>query len=101
MEEAFVEIDHLLISKQGHDILTQYELEEKNLNSKTMLTSLNPVEDYQVKQIPLTSGCTACVVLLTPDKIFCANAGDSRGILAFKEKSEIIELSTDHKPKNE
>ena len=27
------------------------------------------------------SGSTACVVLITPDTIFCANAGDSRAVL--------------------
>ena len=27
------------------------------------------------------SGCTACVVLITPDMIYCANAGDSRAVI--------------------
>ena len=26
-------------------------------------------------------GCTACVVLITPKQIYCANAGDSRSII--------------------
>ena len=31
--------------------------------------------------VGLISGCTACVVLITPDMIYCANAGDSRAVL--------------------
>jgi serine/threonine protein phosphatase PrpC len=43
------------------------------------------------------AGCTANVILITPDKIYCANAGDSRSILVKKNK-EVVELSYDHKP---
>jgi serine/threonine protein phosphatase PrpC len=38
---------------------------------------------------------------MTSDTIYCANAGDSRAILAFKDSTEILELSFDHKPKDE
>lgn len=46
------------------------------------------------------SGTTACVVLLTPDWIVCANAGDSRSVLSQKTDSveTAIALSFDHKP---
>ena len=44
----------------------------------------------------IVSGCTACVVLITPDTIFCSNAGDSRAIL--NNKSIAVALSEDHKP---
>jgi serine/threonine protein phosphatase PrpC len=47
------------------------------------------------------SGTTACVVLLTPDWIVCANAGDSRSVLARRtaDASETaLALSFDHKP---
>ena len=27
------------------------------------------------------AGSTSCVILITPDKIYCANAGDSRAVL--------------------
>jgi len=36
--------------------------------------------------------------LITPTKIICANAGDSRSVLAQKGKA--VELSHDHKPDN-
>ncbi|KAJ4408005.1 Protein phosphatase 2C 2 [Gnomoniopsis sp. IMI 355080] len=45
------------------------------------------------------SGCTACVGLLTDDKIYVANAGDSRSVLGVKGRAK--PLSFDHKPQNE
>lgn len=41
-------------------------------------------------------GCTACVVLVTQTKIYCANAGDSRAVLYSNNK--VVPLSEDHKP---
>jgi len=47
-----------------------------------------------------SSGCTAVAALLTHDnKIYVANAGDSRCVLAVK--GEVKPLSFDHKPANE
>ena len=45
------------------------------------------------------TGTTACVILITPDKIFCSNAGDSRGVLS-RGPGKVVELSFDHKPDN-
>ncbi|KAI0304431.1 phosphatase 2C-like domain-containing protein, partial [Multifurca ochricompacta] len=46
------------------------------------------------------SGCTAVTALVTRDnRIFVANAGDSRGVLSIK--GEVKPLSFDHKPGNE
>jgi len=43
------------------------------------------------------AGCTANVVLITPSKIICANAGDSRSFIRlFDDTTEA--LSEDHKP---
>ena len=42
-------------------------------------------------------GCTACLCLITESNLYCANSGDSRGILV-KKSGEVIELSHDHKP---
>jgi len=45
------------------------------------------------------SGCTAIAVLVTSDnKIYVANAGDSRSVLSIKGK--VKPLSFDHKPSN-
>ena len=44
------------------------------------------------------TGTTSCVILITPDKIWCANAGDSRGVL--NKGGVAVALSEDHKPDN-
>lgn len=44
------------------------------------------------------TGCTANVVLITPDKFVIANAGDSRSSLNRKGKA--LDLSEDHKPES-
>ena len=44
-------------------------------------------------------GTTACVCLVTPTEIYCANTGDSRAILT--RGTSTFELSDDHKPDNE
>jgi len=44
------------------------------------------------------TGSTACVVLITTDKIYCANSGDSRGVMKSDGKPKA--LSEDHKPDN-
>ncbi|KAG9534132.1 protein phosphatase, partial [Aureobasidium melanogenum] len=45
------------------------------------------------------SGCTATVGIVTHDKIFVGNAGDSRTVLGVKGRAK--PLSFDHKPQNE
>lgn len=45
------------------------------------------------------AGTTATVCLVTPTQYICANAGDSRTVLARSGK--VIELSHDHKPTDE
>ncbi|KAF1921835.1 protein phosphatase-like protein 2c [Ampelomyces quisqualis] len=45
------------------------------------------------------SGCTATVAVVSKDKIYCANAGDSRTVLGVKGRAK--PLSFDHKPQNE
>ena len=42
-------------------------------------------------------GSTANVCFMTPQKIYCANAGDCRAILV-KKNGDIVKLSKDHKP---
>lgn len=45
------------------------------------------------------SGCTASVGIVTMDKIYVGNAGDSRSVLGIKGRAK--PLSFDHKPQNE
>lgn len=46
------------------------------------------------------SGTTACVVLITPEYVVCANAGDSRSVMS-KLGNKAVPLSFDHKPDDE
>ncbi|EPX74577.1 protein phosphatase 2C Ptc3 [Schizosaccharomyces octosporus yFS286] len=55
------------------------------------------LEDEQFHTDP--SGCTATVLLRANNKIYCANAGDSRTVLGRKGVAKA--LSVDHKPSNE
>lgn len=45
------------------------------------------------------TGATSCVVYFNDEQIYCANAGDSRGVL-YKGTS-VVPLSYDHKPDND
>lgn len=45
------------------------------------------------------SGCTAATAIVTSEKVFVANAGDSRTVLGVKGRAK--PLSFDHKPQNE
>lgn len=45
------------------------------------------------------AGCTATVVLISPNEIYCANAGDSRTVMS--KAGKVVELSKDHKPDDE
>lgn len=47
----------------------------------------------------IDAGCTACVVFITKDRIYCANAGDSRAIIG-QTGGRVTALSEDHKPSN-
>ena len=52
--------------------------------------------------IALLSGCTANVILITDEKIYTANCGDSRAAMLKTSSSRTyVELSEDHKPENE
>lgn len=56
--------------------------------------------DVQMRtMLPDTSGCTAVSAIITPTKIICCNAGDSRCVLGSKDDTK--PLSEDHKPYDE
>lgn len=47
----------------------------------------------------MDTGSTSCVVFFTNKTIYCANAGDSRGVLSTGTST--VPLSFDHKPDND
>ncbi|KAJ0107054.1 hypothetical protein J7T55_006932 [Diaporthe amygdali] len=84
---------HNIIAKQDTFKAGNYEQALKDGFLATDRAILNdPKYEEEV------SGCTACVGLLTDDKIY-ANAGDSRSVLGVKGRAK--PLSFDHKPQNE
>lgn len=58
---------------------------------------LDEMERKECKAIPFNAGCTACVILVAGDTLYCSNSGDSRAILVNKA-GKVTELSHDHKP---
>lgn len=57
-------------------------------------------DDMRAHMSPIdTSGTTAVSVLIRNNKLYCANAGDSRAV--FSKKGVSQSLSHDHKPTNE
>lgn len=55
-------------------------------------------KEIQVKDYGADTGATSCVVYFNDQEIYCANAGDSRGVLYSGNK--VVALSEDHKPDN-
>lgn len=83
LEETFQELDQLLGSQHGEQLLRNITIEN----------GLQPFENSKVAD---SVGCTANVVLMVGKTLYVANAGDSRA--ALSRKGDIIELSEDHKP---
>lgn len=101
LEETFVELDYLLLSEEGWDLMKQCLIDIKNKHAgKKAFDKLDQSEEREIKGLAFNAGCTSCVVLITKDHIYCANAGDSRACIATK-KGKVIELSYDHKPDND
>ncbi|KAI6647318.1 protein phosphatase 2C T23F11.1-like [Oopsacas minuta] len=59
-------------------------------------TDVNMLADDDMRDD--SSGATAVVVYIKNNKLYCANAGDSRAILS--KSGTVFELSHDHKPNN-
>jgi protein phosphatase 2C family protein 2/3 len=69
----------------------------QSLKDTFLATDVAILNDDELSKDP--SGCAATSTLITPDSIYCANAGDSRSILSIN--GLVKPLSFDHKPTNE
>lgn len=78
LEETCMKIDQLLDTQEGRSEV--FRLREGGGSSSS----------------EITAGCTANIVLITKDKIICANAGDSRSVIY--SNGSATALSKDHKP---
>eukprot|EP01017_Pseudomicrothorax_dubius_P024969 TRINITY_DN265_c0_g1_i1.p1 TRINITY_DN265_c0_g1~~TRINITY_DN265_c0_g1_i1.p1 ORF type:complete len:306 (-),score=84.30 TRINITY_DN265_c0_g1_i1:232-1149(-) len=83
LQETFLRMDQIMNTPEGRRELT------------SLSASGEEQEDYYYESM---AGCTANVVLIVKDVIYCANAGDSRSVLCDSGKA--VELSEDHKPEN-
>ncbi|KAI0601664.1 phosphatase 2C-like domain-containing protein [Biscogniauxia sp. FL1348] len=88
--------------KNIYDILTKQDTfkagnYEQSLKDCFLATDRAILSDPQYEEE--VSGCTACCGLINADKIYIANAGDSRSVLGVKGRAK--PLSFDHKPQNE
>jgi len=82
LTETFLRMDEQLQTTEGKKELAAIKSGDEDSKN-----------DYQTESF---AGCTACVSLLVGDKIYVANAGDSRCVLS--SKGQAIALSEDHKP---
>ncbi|RWQ99687.1 serine/threonine protein phosphatase [Paecilomyces variotii] len=85
---------HKIVAKQ--DAFAKGDIEQA-LKDGFLATDRAILEDPKYEEE--VSGCTASVGVISRDKIWVANAGDSRSVLGVKGRAK--PLSFDHKPQNE
>ena len=105
LTQSFIETDEFLGSDQGKQEMKAVALENPETKSPIMklLTGGEeqkaPTERSEESFMLDSKGCTANVVMIKGNEIYCANAGDSRCVLASEKKAK--NLSEDHKPEND
>lgn len=103
--DTFIKTDEFLGSTEGKRQMKEIALENPETKSPLMklLTGDEEVKsDGQRSEESFmldSKGCTANVVFIKGNELYCANAGDSRCVLASEGKA--INMSEDHKPENE
>ena len=87
LDETFKKVDEMIDSTEGNSRLR--DIRKKLTGSE---------EGPNIHSIGNGTGCTANVLLITPEKYFIANSGDSRSALCRGGK--LIVFSEDHKPES-
>ena len=96
MKEAFKRTDEILQSTEGNDELKK--IQERDGQQDPFAGAMMGGESNLIANY---TGCTATVVLITKNEIYCANAGDSRTVIGRGGGTMCEALSEDHKPDNE
>lgn len=103
--ESFIKTDEFLGSTTGKFQMKEVALQNPETKSPLMklLTgseeAATPAERSEESFMLDSKGCTANVIFMKGNEIYCANAGDSRCVIASEGKAE--QLSEDHKPDND
>ena len=95
-----------MLEKEGRDeLLSEYQkskeeaakIKENNKNAQIeMLRQVIDPKEQPDAKISMFTGCTANVLVIQENKLFFANAGDSRSVIC--KKGQAFPMSVDHKP---
>lgn len=106
LQETYKKMDSLMLEKEGmEELLEEYrkskeeasKVKENNRNAQIeMLREVIDPKEQPDAQISMFTGCTANVLCIHNDKLYFANAGDSRSVLC--RNGQAFAMSTDHKP---
>lgn len=96
--QSFIKMDELLGSTSGKKEMTEINKASDNKQSPLMQILKGDQAGGEDELALDAKGCTANVVMLKGDMIYCANAGDSRAVLCNNGVAE--NLSEDHKPED-
>lgn len=105
LESTFLGLDRQLMSQKGMQELIAISKEypnqvspvERALRFHADKSALNHIKQNQYSAETMEGkGCTANVAMIVGSTIICANAGDSKCVVA--ENGRAIPLSIDHKP---
>ena len=85
LREIFKKMDDMLLTPVGEAELKKIKeaYGGDSMHAFGMSDPSAPVSQF--------TGCTATVVIVTKDSIYCANAGDSRTVLARNSKTNAVE----------
>ena len=85
--DSFLKMDELFMTKEGKKELSRIQKD---------LPLGSAISDRDSEDLLSIAGCTSVVALVKEKELICANAGDSRCVLA--KNGRAIEMSRDHKP---